>query len=110
MSRHGAFRHKVQFEADPQFEDRAYAAKGHRGVAWRVLGWEVEPGPSEWFDKETREWVTDEEPAPVQTGKVVAVMVGDNQRFVFDLDDLKPIDDDAYCDECGQIGCGHGRR
>jgi hypothetical protein len=34
-------------------------------------------------------------------------MVGDDREFSTDPADLTIIDDDAYCSECGQIGC-HG--
>lgn len=101
-------RHK-DYERDAEhFSADAYRnVKGFGGIAWRVLGWETEPGPSEWRDEETGEWVTDEDPEPVRTGRVVAVMVGDDSRFTFDEDDLSPLPREDYCGECGQIGCGH---
>lgn len=74
----------------------AYQVQGYRGVAWRILGWETEPdSDTEWSGQENR------------TGQVVAVMVGDDRYFTFDLDLLTPISEEAYCGSCGQIGCCH---
>jgi len=43
-------------------------------------------------------------------GRVVVVMVGDDREHTVDPEDLTRLDDDAYCAECGQIGCtGDGR-
>lgn len=88
-------------EDNATFPAEAYTAKGYRGVAWRVYGWELE---TVWDDDIGES--TDEQ----RTGKVVAVMVGDDRRFTFDPSDLEPLDDLAYCAECGQIGCGHDGR
>lgn len=35
------------------------------------------------------------------------VHVGDDRKFTFEPDDLTPIEREAYCGSCGQIGCGH---
>ena len=79
------------------FAADAYIAQGKRDVAWHVLGWETEPDEdTEWSGMETR------------TGRVVAVMVGDDRCFTFDEDELAPLDAEDFCDGCGQIGCGHG--
>ena len=84
-------------EDGASFDADAYVAKGWRGIAWHVLGWETEPDEdTEWSGYERR------------TGNVVAVMVGDDRRFTFEPDDLTPIDREEYCGECGQVGCGHG--
>jgi hypothetical protein len=71
------------------------------GVAWRIVGAEIEvyenwedefsPGCEEWRE----------------TGMLVAVMVGDDARHVFDPGDLEPLDREEFCGECGQIGCCH---
>lgn len=74
--------------------DATYTADGYGGVAWRVTGWETKP------DEDT-EWTGFEVP----TGMLVAHMVGDDRDFTFDPDDLTAIPDDAYCPECGQVGC-----
>jgi hypothetical protein len=81
-------------EDDETFDAAAYTAKGYSGVAWYVLGWETQP------DEDT-EWSGLEE----RTGKVIAIMVGDDRRFTFDEDELTPLDESAYCGGCGQIGC-----
>lgn len=78
------------------FNAPAYKVKGQPGVAWHVLGWETAP------DKDT-EWTGQEE----RTGRVVAVMVGDDHHETFSPEDLEPIKRRDYCGSCGQIGCGH---
>lgn len=88
---------RPHYEADDAtFTADAYTAQGYRGVAWRVYGWETEPDEdTEWSGYEQR------------TGRVVAVMVGDDRRFTFDVDELAPLRREDYCGECGQIGCTH---
>ncbi len=90
-------RGRAHYETDDEtFNADAYVAHGWRGVAWHVLGWETEPTEdTEWDGIEAR------------TGRVVAVMVGDDRRYTFDEEDLKPIPREDYCGSCGQIGCGH---
>ncbi len=82
------------YEKDAQFCG-AYK-HGNEGVAYRVLGWETKP------DEDT-EWTGEE----VRTGRVVAVMVGDDHRYTFDLNELQRIEREDYCGECGQLGCAH---
>lgn len=89
-------RGRVHYESDSEaFPADAYAVQGYKGVAFYVLGWEMEP------DEDT-EWTGME----VRTGKVVAVMVGDDHRFTFDPNEIAPLERSAYCGSCGQIGCG----
>ena len=73
----------------------AYKVAGHGGVAWRVTAWEIE-----------RQWDEDEHFERL-TGNVVAHMIGDDRDWIFDPADLTPLDDEEFCRECGQIGCGH---
>lgn len=40
-------------------------------------------------------------------GRIVCVMVGDDRRFDFDPDEVHPLDREAFCGECGQVGCTH---
>lgn len=77
--------------ADPY--DR-FSVNVYPGVAWRAKRAETAP------DSDT-EWTGIEEP----TGRVVMVMIGDNVEFSIDPDDVTRLDDDAYCPDCGQIGC-----
>lgn len=49
-----------------------------------------------------------QEPLPDET-VVIAVMVGDDREHAIDVCDLTELDDNEFCSECGQIGCGHGR-
>ena len=81
---------------DATFSAEAYTVDGYDGVAWRVFGWETQP------DDDT-EWTGIE----VRTGKVLAVMIGDDRRFAFDPEELHPLNREEYCSECGQIGCTH---
>lgn len=87
------------YEADDKaFPSDYYSVKGYAGVAFTVLGWETKPDEdTEWSGYEQR------------TGNVIAVMVGDDRQHSVDPDDLAPLAEDAFCRECGQIGCGHGR-
>ena len=88
---------KKHYETDDDtFSAPAYTIKRQGGVAWRVLGWETE------HDEETV-WSGIEN----RTGRVVCVMVGDDARFAFDPDDVTALAREAYCGECGQIGCAH---
>lgn len=81
---------------DAAFPADAYQVDGHKGIAWYVLGWETEPDEdTEWSGYESR------------TGRVVAVMVGDDRHFTFDPEDVKPLAREEYCGVCGQIGCAH---
>lgn len=78
------------------FPHEAYRVKETwaRGVAFRVLGWEIAP---RFEDSETYD----------QTGKVTIRMIGDDRHWYVDFDDLDPLKEDAYCWSCGQIGCTH---
>ncbi len=88
---------KTHYESDDEhFAADAYKVDGYKGIAFYVLGWEVEP------DEDT-EWTGIEE----RTGKVVAIMVGDDHRFTFDEDEIHAIEREEYCGGCGQMGCGH---
>jgi len=85
------------YEVDnDRFHAPAYRMAGWgAGIAWHVLGWETEPDEdTHWSGCENR------------TGRVLAVMVGDDRRFAFDLEDLTPLKGSEYCRDCGQIGCG----
>ena len=92
-------------------------ADGYSGVAWWVIGPEVEakfsyPSDPEWYDDEGEYFGPDgshpEDWEEVPTGRLTCVMVGDDREFHFDPEDLTKIDRDDFCGECGQIGCGHG--
>jgi len=86
------------YETDNEtFSADAYTVSHYsQGIGFYVLGWETEP------DEDT-EWSGYE----VRTGRVLAVMIGDDYRHSVDPEDLKPIDRRDYCGSCGQIGCQH---
>lgn len=64
-------------------------------VASRSNIWRAEDSEGEWVDDPN-------------SGRVRAVMVGDDYEHVVDVSDLVPIDDNEYCSGCGQIGCSWG--
>ena len=39
--------------------------------------------------------------------RVTVTMVGDDRLFSAERDELTVIEREAFCGECGQIGCGH---
>lgn len=81
-------------EDNTAFPADAYTVRGYKGVAFYVLGWETQPDEdTDWSGYEAR------------TGRVLAVMVGDDHRHSVDPDDLEPLDPKAFCRSCGQIGC-----
>ena len=81
---------------DDTFNAEAYRVRQYPGVAFYVYGWETEPdADTEWTGLEVR------------TGRIVAVMVGDDRRHSLDPDDVEPLPREEYCGECGQIGCAH---
>lgn len=87
------YRNRKFFDSTEHGDDR-YRVAGHGGVAWTVLGFAAV------YDSETE----DLEPSD----QLFAVMVGDDRPFPVDADDLTKLEDEEYCSECGQIGCGHG--
>ena len=88
---------KPNYESDAKtFDADAYTVDRWDGIAWRVLGWELEP------DEDT-EWSG----YYVRTGQIVCCMIGDDRLFVFDPDEVTPLAREAYCGECGQVGCCH---
>ncbi len=88
---------KPNYESDDAtFPAEHYVVSGYKGIAFYVLGWETEP------DEDTH-WSGYE----VRTGRVLAVMVGDDHRHRVDPEDLTPLAEDKFCHTCGQIGCGH---
>ena len=78
----------VSFPAD------TYSCKDFPGVAFRVLGWEIGPAL---YDEDLDGYS--------RSGKVAIYMVGDDKVWYVDPEDISPIEEDAYCHECGQIGC-----
>lgn len=101
-----------------------YSVAGYEGIAFYLIGYverlpeceghptdddpELYPhaaiGDTAWCDGSCQtETVEDHE-------WVRAVMVGDDRVFEIEVSDLTVIDEDDYCAECGQIGCGHDGR
>lgn len=44
---------------------------------------------------------------PFPADRVQAHMIGDDRTFEFDRDEVVVIPREAFCGECGQIGCTH---
>lgn len=97
---------------DNPFAGKRYSHPRFRGVALRVVGyvqrWEPETsiivdddGTEHESETEEGEFVDD-----IESGRVRAVMVGDDHENKVDLADLTEIDESTFCPECGQIGCG----
>lgn len=89
------------------------------GVAWYLRGWTTEEVQEDDYlvceDKDCDHALSEMCWAPgdtsiVQGDMVRAVMVGDDREHLVDPDDLIELDEDAYCAECGQIGCTHDGR
>lgn len=81
---------------DEAFPSEAYKVRQYPGIGFWVLGWETQP-------TEDTEWSGLEE----RTGRVLAVMIGDDYRHSVDPEDLEPIEREEYCGSCGQMGCTH---
>ena len=90
-------KHDEHYEIDKEaFPADAYTVTRFAGVAFHVLGWETEPDDdTEWSGYENR------------TGKVIAVMIGDDHMYAFYPDDVTPMAREDYCGQCGQVGCTH---
>jgi hypothetical protein len=66
------------------------------GIAWRLRGYvETADEDTEWSGYKV-----------VDMTRVEAVMVGDDTVHNVDVEDLTELPADAYCHECGQVGCG----
>ena len=87
----------ARYEYDGEaFPHDAYRVRGYSGVAFTILGWEME-------EDEDTEWTG----MLARSGKVIGVMVGDDSEYTIDPEDISPLSDEEYCGGCGQIGCGH---
>lgn len=91
---------RKHYEDAPEYPAEAYTVSGWgKGIAFWVRGWETEPDEdTEWSGYENR------------TGRLIMTMVGDDAHHSVDPDDVSPLNDDAYCHECGQVGCTHDGR
>ena len=75
--------------------DAHYRVEGYGGIAWYVWHYEkIRDEDYEWSGIETE-----------NRDRVVCVMVGDDRKFTFDVEDLTKLEEDEFCPECGQIGC-----
>ena len=89
--------------------DAHYQIKEYRGIAWFALGWEAKNVPIMCICEDENGKEYEEESGEYElepTNNVVLVMVGDDRKFVFSQDECIKIEEDSFCRECGQIGCG----
>lgn len=86
--------------------------EGYSGVAWRIVGWEQVWEPITYLatDDDGNEWEEDSGEGEwidsPDCSRIVAIMVGDDRKFTFDVSDVSAITSDDYCADCGQVGCG----
>ena len=81
--------------------DAHFRVKGWAGIAFVAMGYLAEYPE-----------LTEDDPEPglvLDKSRIVVVMVGDDKRHIVAASDLIPLNEDEFCPECGQIGCGHGR-
>lgn len=93
--------------------DARYTVDGYKGVAWWLEDHPLIAGECQGHDdlEEATFYCWGDCVEPYRdTARVTAIMVGDDRRFIFDVDELTMIDDDDYCHECGQVGCTHDGR
>lgn len=72
---------------------KRYAVELYPGIAFRFVG------QATYLDDEGEE---------VEHDMVRMVMVGDDVEHWLDPEYVTELADDAYCTECGQVGCGWG--
>lgn len=88
--------------------DKTYQIDSYGGIAWRYLGPEMEIREDNRYWEDEDGWVwEDEEPEETETGWARMEMIGDDREFIIEPCDISELAEDAYCHECGQIGCGH---
>jgi hypothetical protein len=100
--------------------DATYTVAGMRGVAFWLHGWDTEMTQESWeldcvsedpdHEHDDSCWLYNEPELVPVTGRVRAVMVGDDREHIVDTDDLTEIGSDGYCAGCGQTGCHADRR
>lgn len=88
-----------------------YKVDGYSGIAWYCVGYATTWTEEEWVydgagDPEDESSYLYNEPEELEdTSRVRMVMVGDDTVFTFYVEDINPLSEDAFCHECGQIGC-----
>ena len=107
--------------------DARYSVAGIPGVAFWLHGWDMEMTRESWAldcDDPAHIYTPDRDDEPERndthnaacylynepelvpvSGRVRAVMVGDDREHIVDTDDLTEITEDDYCSGCGQTGC-----
>jgi len=88
-----------------------YEAAPFPGVAFRVRKYfeeEVQTEVHEGNDEDGMPIYSYEYDNVIDYDRVIAVMIGDDYQHIIEVDDLRKLDEDEFCDGCGQIGCGHG--
>lgn len=85
-----------------------YTVAGYPGIAFYLKGYVQRFEPYTYTDDDGEEYPDESGDGEMvdDTEWVRAVMVGDDQVHLVEIDDLTAIEDDEYCSECGQVGCG----
>lgn len=81
--------------------DEVLAHEGHFTVGGWSSGIAFYAYGAEAVADEDTEWTGQK----VRTGNVLMIMVGDDEKHVTDPEDCVPLDEDAFCHCCGQVGC-----
>jgi hypothetical protein len=89
--------------------------RGYGGVAFRFDGHPIVHAEEEWSlwceeDHEHSDYCYDlivDEEGSEDYSRALCHMIGDDHKFNVPIDDLTPLAREAYCGECGQIGCTH---
>ena len=89
---------KLRTEIQLDF-DAHYRVQGYNGIAWSLWGYHT----TNTYNDETDDWEQE-----VDHSRVTAIMVGDDRKFTFDVEDVSVLSEDEFCHSCGQIGCCHG--
>jgi len=90
-----------------------YSVAGREGIAFYAIDFATTSTEESWTfigsddddPEDEANYVYDEPEEVPDLTRVRLVMVGDDHVWTVDVDDCEPIADDAYCPECGQIGC-----
>ncbi len=95
--------------------DARYRIDRQPAVAWRLVGYKTEKRPmicigedDDGNEYEFEDWSETEDVE--DRSQVIAIMVGDDRKFTFDVDEVHEIAEEDFCHSCGQIGCTHDGR
>lgn len=109
---------KIEDFTPDVMENGRFTVDGYRGIAFYIHQWaqkavplssHIEIGDEEDYAntyeviEEIDEWEWIDDP---DSQMMEVVMVGDDRVHTVDIAEMTLINEDEYCHECGQIGCG----